>query len=358
MGDIPPERNEHETLENEPRGLREELPKRVPGGSPEPRPEPHARRVAALKMPCTRPLKGYRAPGGKISLSVRGGFYDQHLELRCGQCLDCRINAGEDWATRCTHEASLHERNSFLTLTYDDEHLPADRSLDVEHWQKFAKRLRKRIGPFRFFHVGEYGEENLRPHYHALVFGHDFAEGQQMRPNEGGFKYWTNPILESAWPLGHHLVGHLTPETVGYVCRYTLKKILGTSTEAKERRQREYERVDLATGETWTVKPPYATMSRGGREKKDGGIGARWIERFKSDVFPDDHVVIQGRKHRVPRFYTNKLEQLDPGMAERVKVRRGKSAARRADDNTPERRQVREECTKAKTKLRNKRQLD
>jgi hypothetical protein len=55
-----------------------------------------------------------------------------------------------------TIEASLHIFNSFITLTYDPDHLPKDGSLNVVHFQKFMKRLRKKISPLkiRFFHCG------------------------------------------------------------------------------------------------------------------------------------------------------------------------------------------------------------
>jgi hypothetical protein len=37
----------------------------------------------------------------------------------------------------------------FITLTYDPDHLPSDGSLDVSHFQKFMKRLRKKISPLK-----------------------------------------------------------------------------------------------------------------------------------------------------------------------------------------------------------------
>lgn len=63
------------------------------------------------------------------------------------------------------HEASLHERNCFLTLTYDNDHCPSDRSLDYSDFQRFMKRFRKSYpgSTIRFYMAGEYGEKFERP---------------------------------------------------------------------------------------------------------------------------------------------------------------------------------------------------
>lgn len=68
----------------------------------------------------------------------------QEIQLPCGQCIGCRLEHSRQWAMRMMHEASLHEENCFLTLTYDEENIPPDHSLKVEHFQKFMKRLRRR----------------------------------------------------------------------------------------------------------------------------------------------------------------------------------------------------------------------
>ena len=43
--------------------------------------------------------------------------YDEFY-LPCGSCVSCRLAYSRSWAIRCMHEASLHDRNCFLTLTY------------------------------------------------------------------------------------------------------------------------------------------------------------------------------------------------------------------------------------------------
>ena len=113
-------------------------------------------------MPCYHPLQGYRsrADGKTIVFNPRDGWVDRPLNIPCGQCIGCRLDRSRDWATRCVHEASLHENNSFITLTYNNENLPEDRSLHKKDFQDFMKRLRKKFHnkKIRYYHCGEYGE--------------------------------------------------------------------------------------------------------------------------------------------------------------------------------------------------------
>ena len=87
------------------------------------------------------------------------------------------------------HERKSHEFNSFITLTFDDEHMPADRSLNYRRdFQPFIKRMRRRMGQLRFFMCGEYGDDNFRPHYHACIFGMDFYDKKPWKKTSSGFQ--------------------------------------------------------------------------------------------------------------------------------------------------------------------------
>ena len=46
---------------------------------------------------------------------------------------------------RLTHEYSVRKKGVFLTLTYNDENLPSDNSLNKKHLQNFHKRLRQQL---------------------------------------------------------------------------------------------------------------------------------------------------------------------------------------------------------------------
>lgn len=255
---------------------------------------------------------------------------DLPLELPCGQCIGCRIDKSQAWALRCVHEASQHERNSFVTLTYEDAELPDDLGLDVRDFQLFCKRLRKYVGPFRFFHCGEYGPENLRPHYHALLFGVDFHEDRVPLRSAGSHVLYRSDLLDRAWRKGFASIGNLTFQSAAYVARYCMKKVTG------ERAASHYERVDARTGEVFRVRPEYVTMSR------RPGIGAEWFEKYHKDVYPDDEVVHDGRKFRPPRFYDSLLERSSPIALESVKARRRKTVEARREALTPDRLRAKE----------------
>ena len=95
------------------------------------------------------------------------------MEFGCGQCIPCRIGKRRLWTHRILLESFTHDYNSFVTLTYDESHLPEDGGLNHGHVQKFLKLLRKKVAPakVRYFVVGEYGEKSGRPHYHLALFG-------------------------------------------------------------------------------------------------------------------------------------------------------------------------------------------
>ena len=162
-------------------------------------------------MSCTRPLTAYRSQGGQISFRKTDGWSDRQLTLPCGQCQDCRLSKRREWAVRIVHEASLYEKNCFLTLTYDEDHLPKDGSLHKIHFQRFIRRWRKawKLKPreLRYFHCGEYGDENRRPHYHAIIFGHDFSEDREFLKNSGDGKLYVSPRLQKLWDYGFHANG-------------------------------------------------------------------------------------------------------------------------------------------------------
>lgn len=305
-------------------------------------------------MACTSPLGGYRTKDGRITFHRTAEGAKTISEVACGQCNDCRIAKAREWATRAMHEAQLHKKNAFITLTYNDENLPANMSLDVAIWKAFAHRLRKAIGPFRFIHVGEYGAENFRPHYHALIFGQNFEEDRAVWHEDPatGRRYYRSPKLAKLWPAGFHDIQDLSQEAANYVCQYAVKKIYGTSVEAEERREQRYQRVDPTTGEVWQVAEETWTMSR------RPGIGEQWIKKYKTDVFPLDHVIAKGREQRPPRYYLDKLKEMNEDEYTAVKQNRQQKAKDNAYRNEPGMRRAQAAITKAKLNLKPRRKLD
>lgn len=289
-------------------------------------------------MPCYSPLTGYRSQTltkngkRKLTFSPQSGYVDLPQTVPCGQCIGCRLERSRQWAVRCVHEAQSHVDKCFVTLTYDDEHLPPGRTLVKADFQKFMKRLRKQTGEkIRFFHCGEYGDLDARPHYHALLFGIDFPDKKPHSTNGQGDVIYKSETLERIWGKGFCTIGALTFETAAYTARYIMKKVTG------ENAIHHYETVDSASGEIIQRQPEYITMSL------KPGIGGDWFDKFSSDLYPSDFVVIRGQRQGVPKFYDRKVERDDPALLQRIKRKRIRSASKHKADQTPERLAVRQE---------------
>lgn len=244
----------------------------------------------------------------------------------------------------------MHDVNTYVTLTYRDEDLPLGGSLKHRDWQLFMKRLRKKFrGRVRFFMCGEYGDKEWRPHYHAILFGVGFSDQKFFKYNKQGDPLYTSKSLDALWQLGHCSLGAATFTSAAYVARYITKKITGEA--AKRHYRLDPPAIDWKTGEVVDrLRPEYCKSSQSGEAK---GLGYGWLQKFKSDVFPCDFVVVEGRKMPIPRYYEKKLQESDPLIMEEIKHLRYLRSKEQADNNTPERLSVREEVKKAQvSKLR------
>jgi len=288
-------------------------------------------------MACFHPLPAFRLADGSVSFVERGDVLGR-IELPCGQCVGCRLARADGWALRIMHEAQLHPPLScwFVTLTYSPENLPSGGSLRYRDFQSFMKRLRRKVGkPVRFFVCGEYGAQLSRPHFHACLFGLDLPDRKLFKSTPFG-DLFTSDFLSEIWGLGFVSIGTLTKQSAGYVARYSLKKITGDLSDGH------YSRVDPETGEVTRLEPEFARMSL------KPGIGSRWFAKFGSDVFPHDHVVHDGRRHRVPRYYDKLQRRADAASLESVKDARLIQARSHWEDQTDARLAVREEVQNAR----------
>lgn len=312
-------------------------------------------------MPCYFPMEGWRSlevnPSGKRSIvfNPKQGFADMPITVPCGSCIGCRLERSRQWAVRCVHEASLYQNNSFITLTYRPENLPETGSLQFIDFQKFMKRLRKQVADgaskyrnvlladssnIRYFHCGEYGERLSRPHYHACLFGLDFGDKKVCSRNRRtGMIYYTSKSLEEIWGKGFVQVGEMNFETAAYAARYVTKKVTGK--DAFEY----YNKIDKETGEILEEKrPEYVTMSR------RPGIGKGWLNKYESDVFPRDEVVMRGKMMKPPKYYLGQYEIASPDDYARLKGKRKELAKEKKKDNTAERLAVKRQVKEYKYK--------
>ncbi|AXH74859.1 MAG: replication initiator protein [Microviridae sp.] len=296
-------------------------------------------------MACYSPITGYMAKTpnatGKRSIVFNrsAGFIDKEVQLPCGNCIGCRIDKSRMWAIRCVHESKMHKKNCFVTLTYKDEELPEDMSLNKKHLQDFFKRLRANYGPFRYYASGEYGDNTKRPHYHVLFFGIDFSEDRKkFSQSKNGDTTYKSELLSRTWGFGLCDIGSFNYSSAAYVARYIVKKMSGDFADSA------YSRYDSRTGECFRVAPEFSLMSR------NPGIGSTWYDKYKTDVFPSDFLVHKGKKHPVPRYYADKLQKEEKPVYENIKLNRKIAQLKEKPNNTPDRLAVRETCKKAQIK--------
>lgn len=229
--------------------------------------------------------------------------------LPCGRCAGCLLDRSRQWAVRLMKEMKIHDRSSFLTLTYDDAHVPltpcGKQTLVLEDIQLFLKRVRRFCEPrtLRFFQCGEYGSVTARPHHHCILFGEDFSfDRVRIEDTRSGFPQYESAKLTELWGKGRCTVSEVNFDTAAYVARYNLKKFYGKGSKFQYAGR----------------KPEFITMSR------RPGIGAGYFEEFKDDIYSHDELIPEiGRPPVVPpRYFDKLLEKQDPELYQVVKKKR------------------------------------
>lgn len=295
-------------------------------------------------MPCFRPVTCYQplAGGSIVFHEVKNC---RTLTIKCGQCIGCRLMRKNAWALRCLMESKQHEHSFFGTFTYGPDSVPMHGSLQYSDMQLMFKRLRGRLGPFRYFVCGEYGEQLSRPHYHVLFFGTDFPDLKRINSMASKSPIYSAPVLTECWPQGFHSLGHISLASARYCASYTVDKINGKAAEDH------YSRVDDSTGEIVSVVPEFARMSL------KPGIGFSWLAKYWRDIYcaGDGAILLPGgERAAVPRYFAKAMDSIDevrPTFMDEVEYKAFLSFQSRAADNTPERLAVREQCELARIKF-------
>lgn len=256
--------------------------------------------------------------------------------IPCGQCIGCRIRQREDWTTRIELEARDYPKEEvwFITLTYDDDHVPgmivktgeimrkvqytwkpgekrpsSVQILLYQDIQKFLKRLRKAYwGKLRYFVAGEYGEQTARPHYHMILYGWKPTDLENLyKIHHNG--YYTSKWLENLWGMGQIQIAQAVPETYRYVAGYVTKKMY----EIDGKKANEY----YELGQT----KPFACMSL------KPGLGDHYYQEHKAEIWRKGYIqCTNGKKAQIPRYYEKQMEAENPQRLWRIKQNRQKNA--------------------------------
>lgn len=234
------------------------------------------------------------------------------ITVPCGRCLGCRIDYSRQWANRCMLEKESwpDELCWFVTLTYDDQHLPKGSkefpTLVKKDLQLFVKRLRKatdREG-IRYFACGEYGSQTARPHYHLILYNLPLDDLQPFGRNELGDQYFRSEFLESVWQhQGFVSVGRVSWESCAYTARYIVKKHYGK---------------DSTYYSEFGIAPEFVVMSR------RPGIGYAYFERNKERMYEHDRFFLGTETRSIPmtppKYFDRKLAEEDPIRVEEIKA--------------------------------------
>ena len=232
----------------------------------------HRVEVSGCDMLCESPVR--------ITKNLNPSEFPDGLLVPCGKCLLCKIHKRKEWSLRMLHELSYYDDSIFITLTYNDDHLPENNSLVKNDLVKFFKRLRRDLSrsekprSIKYFACGEYGSEEFteRPHYHAIIFGLSLS-------------VYDKQLISSNWSYGFVSFGIAEADSIRYVAQYIDKKYYGDMEVEKY---------------TNTGRIPVFKLS-------SLGMGKRYCEEHREQLTQLKHITLNGVKHSIPRYYLDKL---------------------------------------------------
>ena len=200
------------------------------------------------------------------------------------------------------------------------------------------KRFRKKYKhiKIRNYYCGEYGEKKQRPHYHAIIFNFDFNDKIKDQQNPQGDTLYVSKKLNDLWQLGDCWIGAVTFESAAYVARYIMKKQTGKNAFWH------YNTINPDTGEILERIPEFTDMSR------RPGIGKPWLEKYKTDVYPDDFVIVRGKKMKPPKYYDKNFALSDSDIFMEIENKRNTTDLKKITENTARRLKVREQVHKSR----------
>lgn len=136
------------------------------------------------------------------------------MYIGCGRCVLCMQANKNQWVFRLEQTAKHSKFNYFVTLTYDDEHLPEIGDNGSYNITCFLKRVRKKTQlpeNFKYYFCTELGEKYGRLHHHAILF------------NTGCSFLKIREIIKRDWPYGFIDVKEVNSNRIKYVTKYCVQ---------------------------------------------------------------------------------------------------------------------------------------
>lgn len=236
---------------------------------------------------------------GSLANKKNFSCIEKFVNVPCGMCADCLKERSRQWAIRILKEAEQYDKNYFITLTYDDKHLPKNRMLVHDEISKFNKKLKTYLkdngykSDFRFYGVGEYGSNTGRPHYHIIYF--NFPELRDLKfynSTDSGDLLFTSEFLTNTWSKGHVILGSVDVGSASYVARYCDKKRLLNKEQKKDY---------ISKG----IVPEYSVMSR------RPGIGHNYLEKLIENINNGIYTIsFKDNNFSLPKYYSDKIKEM------------------------------------------------
>lgn len=266
----------------------------------------------------------------------QGGMHYKTTIIPCNKCIGCRLDYSKEWANRAYLESLLYPNNSnwFVTLTYCDEALTINEeykdkngitwyiedneraTLVPEDLHRFLNTLRKimerdyGVTGIRYLACGEYGEENLRPHYHIILLNCPLpSETFYNAKLKRGYFYYQNKIIERAWNQEEKGISNISEASwncISYTARYITKKVNG----------------ELAT----EVYDMNGIIKEFFRMSRDPGIGKPYYDIYKDKIYETDSILISNKsgihREKPPQYFDSLLEKEKPEKWKEIKRKR------------------------------------
>lgn len=290
---------------------------------------------------------------GMAKLLVNDIRYDRIQTIPCKKCWACQLNYSAEWATRIVNEQGNDRNCYFITLTYDDEHLPIAEKIETKEgvyendgtWNgclyrkdidRFINTLRKHFErkPYfykgvKYFYAAEYGETTGRPHFHIILLHCplDITQFYDCHVDTNFKAHWKSKQVENWWSdtvkddEGNEIrikkgmidIAELEWSCAAYVARYCTKKLSMDTDKSIYYKQGKM--------------PEWVSMSK--------GIGFDYLKERADEIYTNDEIIMKTVKGNVgsakpPKAYDRKMEEWDPEFMEKLKLSR-QHAAERAD---------------------------
>ena len=204
---------------------------------------------------------------------------NEKIPVPCGKCPPCMKRRTSGWSFRLVKEGDVSNSALFVTLTYDTKYVPITKkgylTLCKDDVQRFFKRLRKLTNQkIKYFIVGEYGTQKMRPHYHIILFN---ANREMIA------RAWAKDGRE----LGSIFIGDVSEASIGYTLKY-MQKPGKIPIHQNDDRQKEFQLMSKGIGKSYLTQ--------------------KMIKWHKEDLEQRMYIPMKdGKKIAMPRYYKDKM---------------------------------------------------